>query len=167
MAFRDVINYCGGGSLERFASLYNVPGGKQLFPYEHFTSIAHIRQQKTWPPYRTFFTRLGRSQSYSHELGTIINNFGTFGNLMEYFGFDHSNFHMYSAYLSIPNLTNDQQTIIDNYFTISPIMYMEHKTKYDAKIMSGEYNSFESYLREYNLRLCSLIWLTNNISLPF
>mgnify|MGYP000272313843 CR=1 FL=1 len=152
VSFRDASSYLGPGSLAKFAKLYNVADGKQLFPYEKFTSVCEIIEQVNWPQYTDFVSRLGKKKSYFDELSSLMKYFDSFRSLLKYYNCDIKCSDSDLSLSDLPSLSDAKNEEFDNFFSISPIQYMKHEKEYSSKILSGEYHNFVDYLRNgYNI----------------
>ena len=147
LSFRDACNYLGPGSLSKFAKLYDLKEGKQLFPYEKFQSIDEIRNQIDWPYYNEFKSSLGVKKTFTNELSSMMEYFPNVQSLLKYFQCPIQLSDGELSDQSFPQLSTIKQLEFDAFFSVSPLEYYVHKNNYNKKITSGEYTTFCDYLR--------------------
>ena len=143
-------------SLAKFAKIFDLEMTKGLFPYELFTDISQLKEQKTWPKYKDFQSSLpSKPADFINEIDDILSlpiifSFENFGELLRFFEIDIDlSEEQYFSELR-PILSEDQENKLRDELFLSPKEYFEKKFEFEQKIESGLFKNYLDHLIYYN-----------------
>ena len=143
LQFADCINFTSGCSLDTFSKMWGAEDAKAVFPYEKYSSISEIVNDKFWPPLLDFTSSL-RSNKFQYSQEEIIEQ-------LQY-AVNHINTNeCMFLYMVRPHadITKFDDLSLHKY-PICLKTYVEMWVMYTKKLNDGSFNSMVDYLKYYN-----------------
>ena len=141
--FLDCLNFTSGCNLDTFATMWGANVSKSVFPYEKYSDIKSLNEDKFWPRLIEFASSL-RSSMYQYSQENII----------EIFNYAVQNIHtdefMFLFMVQPADNISSFNELSKYKYPICLRTYVEMWILYTKKLNDGSFKSMMDYLKFYN-----------------